>query len=79
MKDILETIVKHLVENQDAVKITEATDSENKKIVKFTVNVAKEDMGKIIGKQGKNARAIRTVMKSVAAKERKKVDIEFAE
>ena len=36
-------------------------------------------MGKIIGKQGKNARAIRTVMKSVAAKERKKVDIEFAE
>lgn len=79
MKDILETIVKHLVENQDAVKITEATDYENEKIVKFTVNVAKEDMGKIIGKQGKNARAIRTVMKSVAAKERKKVDIEFAE
>ena len=79
MKDILETIVKHLVENQDAVKITEATDFENEKIVKFTVNVAKEDMGKIIGKQGKNARAIRTVMKSVAAKERKKVDIEFDE
>ena len=79
MKDILETIVKHLVENQDAVKITEATDFENEKIVKFTVNVAKEDMGKIIGKKGKNARAIRTVMKSVAAKERKKVDIEFAE
>lgn len=79
MKDILETIVKHLVENQDAVKITEATDFENEKIVKFTVNVAKEDMGKIIGKQGKNERAIRTVMKSVAAKERKKVDIEFAE
>lgn len=79
MKDILETIVKHLVENQDAVKITEATDSENEKIVKFRVNVAKEDMGRIIGKQGKNARAIRTVMKSVAAKERKKVDIEFDE
>ena len=79
MKDILETIVKHLVENQDAVKITETTDSENEKTVKFTVNVAKEDMGKIIGKQGKNARAIRTVMKSVAAKERKKVDIEFDE
>ena len=79
MKDILETFVKHLVENQDAVKITEATDSENEKIVKFKVNVAKEDMGRIIGKQGKNARAIRTVMKSVAAKERKKVDIEFDE
>ena len=76
MKDILETIVKHLVENQDAVKITEVTKPENENLIEFKVNVAKEDMGKIIGKQ---ARAIRTVMKSVAAKERKKVDIEFAE
>ena len=74
MKDILETIVKHLVENQDAVKITEVTKPENENLIEFKVNVAKEDMGKIIGKQGKNARAIRTVMKSVAAKERKKVD-----
>ncbi len=79
MKDILETIVKHLVENQDAVKITKQQIPENEKIVKFKVNVAKEDMGKIIGKQGKNAKAIRTVMKSVAAKKKKKVDIEFAE
>lgn len=79
MKDILETIVKHLVENQDAVKITEVTKPENENLIEFKVNVAKEDMGKIIGKQGKNARAIRTVMKSVATKERKKVDIEFAE
>lgn len=79
MKDILETIVKHLVENQDAVKITEVTKPENENLIEFKVNVAKEDMGKIIGKQGKNARAIRTVMKSVAAKERKKLDIEFAE
>lgn len=79
MKDILETIVKHLVENQDAVKITEVTKPENENLIEFKVNVAKEDMGKIIGKQGKNARAIRTVMKSVAANERKKVDIEFAE
>ncbi len=79
MKDILETIVKHLVENQDAVKITEVTKPENENLIEFKVNVAKEDMGKIIGKQGKNARAIRTVMKSVAAKERKKVDIEFDE
>ena len=63
MKDILETIVKHLVENQDAVKITEVTKPENENLIEFKVNVAKEDMGKIIGKQGKNARAIRTVMK----------------
>ena len=49
MKDILETIVKHLVENQDAVKITEVTKPENENLIEFKVNVAKEDMGKIIG------------------------------
>ena len=73
MKDILETIVKHLVENQDAVKITEVTKPENENLIEFKVNVAKEDMGKIIGKQGKNARAIRTVMKSVARSEERRV------
>ena len=62
MKDILETIVKHLVENQDALKITEVTKPENENLIEFKVNVAKEDMGKIIGKQGKNARAIRTIL-----------------
>ena len=72
MKDILETIVKHLVENQDAVKITEVTKPENENLIEFKVNVAKRRYGKIIGKQGKMQRAIRTVMKSVAAKERKK-------
>ena len=77
MKDILETIVKHLVENQDAVKITEVTKPENENLIEFKVNVAKEDMGKIIGKQGRLAKSIRTVMKSIAGKEHKKVSIEF--
>ena len=44
MKDILETIVKHLVENQDAVKITEATDSENEKIVESISKMKRQAM-----------------------------------
>ncbi len=76
MKDILETIIKHLVENQDAIQITEKV-SENEKSVTFEVKVAPEDMGKIIGKQGKIARAIRTVIKSMAIKEKEKVNVEF--
>ncbi len=74
MKEILETIILNLVENKEAVEIKEK--QEDKKIV-FEVKVAKEDMGKIIGKQGRLAKSIRTVMKSVAGKENKKVTVEF--
>lgn len=77
MKDILETIILHLVDNKEAVNITEVTNPENEKNVTFEVKVAKNDMGRIIGKQGRVAKSIRTVMKSVAVKDRKKVDIEF--
>ena len=77
MKDILETIILHLVDNKEAVNITEVTNPENEKNVTFEMKVAKNDMGRIIGKQGRVAKSIRTVMKSVAVKDRKKVDIEF--
>ena len=79
MKDILETIILHLVDDKQAVDITEVTNSENEKEVTFEVKVAKNDMGRIIGKQGKIAKSIRTVMKSVAAKDRKRVNIEFVD
>lgn len=79
MKDILETIILHLVDNKEAVSITEVTNPENEKDVTFEVKVAKNDMGRIIGKQGKIAKSIRTVMKSVAAKDRKKVNVEFVD
>lgn len=79
MKDILETIILHLVDNKEAVNITEVANPENEKDVTFEVKVAKNDMGRIIGKQGKVAKSIRTVMKSVAGKDRKKVDIEFVD
>ena len=74
MKDILETIIKNLVDNKESVSINEI---EGETSVVFEVKVADSDMGKVIGKQGKIANAIRTVMKAAAAKESKKVSVEF--
>ena len=76
MKEILETIILNLVDDKESVQITE---TENEKSIIFEVKVAQNDMGKIIGKQGKLARSIRTVMKAIAGKERKKVSVEFIE
>ena len=74
MKEILETIVKNLVDNQEAIDIKEV---EGEKTIIFEVKVAEEDMGKIIGRQGKIAQSIRTVMKAVANRNDKKVTVEF--
>lgn len=76
MKEILETIIKNLVEDKDSVEINEL---ENEKGITLEVKVADKDMGKVIGKEGKIAKAIRTIMKSVAGKERKKVTVEFVD
>lgn len=74
MKEVLELVIKNLVENQDEVSINEKNDG---KTICYEVKVAGNDMGKVIGKQGKMAKAIRTLMKSVAGKEHKKINIEF--
>ncbi len=74
MKEILETIILNLVDNKDAVEIKEV---DGEKSIIFEVKVADTDMGKIIGRQGRLARSIRTVMKSVVGKEHKKVSVEF--
>ena len=74
MKDILEVIIKNLVDNQEEVSITEKTEA---KSICYEVKVAKDDMGKVIGKQGKMAKAIRSIIKAIAVKEHKKVNIEF--
>ncbi len=74
MKKVLEIVIKNLVDNKEKVSINE---KENTKFIVYEVKVAKEDMGKVIGKQGKMAKAIRTLMKSVAGKEHKKINIEF--
>ncbi len=76
MKEILETIILSLVEDKSAIQIEEKS---NEKSITFEVKVAEKDMGKVIGKEGKIAKSIRTVMKAVAGKERKKVSIEFVE
>ena len=76
MKETLETIILSLVEDKSAVQIEEKS---NEKSITFEVKVADKDMGKVIGKEGKIAKSIRTVMKAVAGKERKKVSIEFVE
>ena len=74
MKEILETMIKNLVEYEASVSIEEiAQDSE----IKFEVRVNEKDMGRVIGKKGKIAQSIRTVMKAIAAKENKKTSIEF--
>ena len=74
MKDILETIIFNLVDNKDAVEIKEV---DGEKTIIFEVKVAQGEMGKVIGKQGRLARSIRTVMKAVATKEQKRISVEF--
>lgn len=74
MKDILETIILNLVEDKEAVSIIE---KEEEKSIVLEVKVAESDMGKVIGKQGRVAKSIRTVMKSIAGKENKKISVEF--
>ncbi len=76
MKEMLEIIIKNLVANPEQVTITE---EQKQNTINFSVKVANEDMGKVIGKQGRIAKAIRTVSKAIATKENKKVNIEFVE
>ena len=74
MKDILETIIKNLVSEKEQVSVSQI---DGEKSVIFEVKVADGDMGKVIGKEGRVAKAIRTVVKAVAAKEQKRVTVEF--
>ena len=74
MEKFLETMILNLVENKESVEIKKV-DNENS--TTFEVKVAKEDMGRVIGRQGRLAKSIRTIMKSVATQEHKKVQIEF--
>ena len=74
MKEMLEILVKNLVDNPDAVTITE---TENEKDVLMELKVDPSDMGKVIGKQGRIAKAIRVLMKAYATKVGKKVSVEI--
>jgi predicted RNA-binding protein YlqC (UPF0109 family) len=74
MNEILKTIIVNLVDDKEAVEVNEINGTQS---VVFEVKVAENDMGKIIGKQGRIAKSIRTVMKAVASKEHKKATVEF--
>lgn len=74
MKELVEVITKALVDNPDSVVVTER---EDKKTTILEVHVADSDMGKVIGKQGRIAKAIRSVVKAAAAKEDKKVIVDI--
>lgn len=74
MEEILKTMIESLVENSDSVTITK---KEEDTFIIFEVKVAEEDMGRVIGKQGRMAKSIRTIIKAIALKEKKKVRVEF--
>ncbi len=74
MKELVEVIAKALVENPDEVVVTEKDEGKH---VTIELHVAASDMGKVIGKQGRIAKAIRSVVKAASTKENKKVDVEI--
>ena len=76
MKEFLEAIIVNLVNDKGSIVIT---DEQKENLVEYKVKVASDDMGKVIGKQGKTANAIRTLIKSLAGAQNKKVNIEFVD
>jgi predicted RNA-binding protein YlqC (UPF0109 family) len=74
MRELLEIIAKSLVDNPASVQVNEITGEHS---IILELKVAQEDMGKVIGKQGRIAKAIRTVVKAAAIKENKRVVVEI--
>lgn len=74
MKELVEVIAKALVDNPDEVVVTEKKDGRN---IMIELHVAPSDMGKVIGKQGRIAKAIRAVVKAASTRENVKVDVEI--
>ncbi len=76
MKELVEVIAKSLVENPNEVVVT---DKEDDRTIVLELRVAQSDMGKVIGKQGRIAKAIRSVVKAASAKESKKVVVDIVQ
>ena len=76
MKELVEVIAKALVEHPEEVVVTE---NQSEKAIVVELRVAQSDMGKVIGKQGRIAKAIRSVVKAAAAKEERKVIVEIVQ
>jgi uncharacterized protein len=76
MKELVQYLAKSLVNNPDAVEVAE---SEVEDAAVFELKVAKDDLGRIIGKQGRTARSIRTILNAAASKTNHKVVLEILE
>lgn len=76
MKELLEQIARSLVDHPESVSVTEV-EEENELILEL--RVAADDMGKVIGKQGRIAKAIRVVMKAVAVNENRRIVVEIVQ
>ena len=76
MKELLLYMAKNLVDNPDAVSVNEITDEEG---LVLELRVAPEDMGKVIGRQGRIAKEIRTIIKTVAPRDGEKVTVEIVD
>ena len=74
MKNLIEILVKALVDDPGAVTVEEIDEGD---AITFTVSVAEDDLGKVIGKQGRVANALRTVAKAAAMKDRKNVFVKI--
>ncbi|MBD5495262.1 MAG: KH domain-containing protein [Lachnospiraceae bacterium] len=74
MKELVEVIAKALVDNPDEVVVNQKEDGRN---ITIELHVAATDMGKVIGKQGRIAKAIRSVVKAASSKDNKRVDVEI--
>lgn len=76
MKEIIEIIARSLVDHPEQIVVDEKQDGDT---VTYELRVATDDMGKVIGKQGRIAKALRTVVKAAATRENKKVNVEIVE
>ena len=76
MQELLITLVKGLVENPDAVSVT-VDEVDDRGVVVYHLHVAEDDMGRVIGKQGRIAKAIRTVVKAGATRTGEKVQVDI--
>lgn len=75
MKELVEFVARSLVEHPDEVRVTELDHGGG--VLTYELHVAQSDMGKVIGRQGRIARAIRSVVKAAATKQQKKVSVEI--
>ena len=77
MKEFIEFIAKHLVDTPDSVSIDEHENED--KTVELSLKVASDDVGKVIGKQGKTAQAMRTLLTAIAAKDGKRAILKIVD